>query len=184
MLASFTALPSRPDGFVDAYLDEAFVRCVMHWKRQGVRPSDSRGVFEATSISRSIFAFQCLVLCEVIGDDSHACAERMDRSNGQLEDVLDRLQAKWKIMRDGPCAADWNSFFQAVGSDTLEKQPVAQWIAQCVEKANSRGSSYGGKGGGGKGGGGKGGGKGGWRRGGGKGGGGGRGGGGGGRRRY
>ena len=72
----------------------------------------------------------------------------MDSSNGQLSEVLDLLQAKWKLSRDGECSNGWNSFFEAVGGTVLEKNTVAEWINQCVQKANARGKSYGGGGGG------------------------------------
>ena len=71
----------------------------------------------------------------------------MDSSNGQLSEVLDLLQAKWKLSRDGECSNGWTSFFEAVGGTVLEKNTVAEWINQCVQKANARGKSYGGGGG-------------------------------------
>jgi ubiquitin-protein ligase len=148
LLSSFTALPDRPVGFIDAYLDEAFIRCVMFWKRNGVSPNNSNAVFKATEVSRNIFAFQCLVLREVVGDSVSECAKKMDNSNGQLPEVLDRLQAKWKESRDGNCAAGWNPFFEAVGGTALNNMTVAEWIGHCVQKASERGQAYGGGGGG------------------------------------
>ena len=146
LLANFSCLPKRPVGFLDAYLDEAFVRCVMWWKKK-VNPNDHKGVFEATKISRNIFAFQCLFSSFVVGDSTIECSKKMDSSNGQLSEVLDLLQAKWKLSRDGECSNGWNSFFEAVGGTVLEKNTVAEWINQCVQKANARGKSYGGGGG-------------------------------------
>ena len=80
----------------------------------------------------------------VVGDSTIECSKKMDSSNGQLS----VLQAKWKLSRDGECSNGWNSFFEAVGGTVLEKNTVAEWINQCVQKANARGKSYGGGGGG------------------------------------
>jgi ubiquitin-protein ligase/uncharacterized membrane protein YgcG len=178
LLALATALTDSigdMEQFVDAYLDENFVRCVMWWQKEvpGEPWRSAAGcdhVFRATAVSRNICLFQLTVLREVIGTDPNRTAEAMDTSNGKIPERLDRLQRAWK-QREDPRA--WRQFAEATGCSSSMAVAMAEgtgeWIRDCVTRAKAKGSKYGrgGKGRGGKGGGGKGGGGGGYRGGGG-----------------
>jgi ubiquitin-protein ligase len=145
--------------FIDAYLDENFVRCVMWWQKE-VRGEPWRSasgcadVFRATAVSRSICLFQLTVLREVIGSDPARTAEAMDVSNGKIPERLERLQRAWK-QREDP--KSWRQFAEATGcSQSMRRQmeeTTGEWILDCVTRAKQKGSKYGrGGGGGGKGG--------------------------------
>ena len=179
LLALATALIGEYDRakFVDAYLDESFVRCVMWW--QGECRAEAAAVFRATAVSRGIFLFQLTVLREVIGDAPASTAEAMDASNGRVPERLDALQAAWKELTGSAEPASWDAYAAATGCSPETRQRMGAttdaWIAECVKRAAEAGYSRGkgkgkggGKGGGGGGKGGGGGGKGGGGKGGGK----------------
>jgi ubiquitin-protein ligase len=135
--------------FIDAYLDENFVRCVMWWQKE-VRGEPWRSasgcddVFRATAVSRNICLFQLTVLREVIGSEPARTAEAMDASNGKIPERLERLQRAWK-QREDP--KSWRQFAEATGCSqsmlVRMDETTGEWILDCVTRAKQKGSKYG-----------------------------------------
>ena len=131
--------------FLDSYIDESFVRSVMHWKRNDVPPAPEP-VFAATEISRNILRFQVLVITTVVTEDPAAAAADLDATNGRCPERLEALLAAWKA----PPPASWAQFFEALGlrgksarAHAIVKD-TARWIAECARRASERGPAYGG----------------------------------------
>jgi len=159
------------ESFIDAYLDESFVRCVMWWRDECA--AQARAVFVATAVSRSIFHFQMEVLRIVIGDAPDVTATKMDQSYGRLPERLEALQCAWKARIE---PRTWGEYAIVTGCSVEMRRRIGedpdQWIMSCVQRSIENGPLYqkgarGGRGGGGgkggKGKGGKGAGKGGGR---------------------
>jgi ubiquitin-protein ligase/uncharacterized membrane protein YgcG len=147
-----------PEAFVDAYLDESFVRCVMWWEKAGVSADNAPDVFQATEVSRNICLFTLLVRKHVLGGGSavQEAADAMDRTHGKVPDRLATLQAEWKAYQQKP-AKSWLQFAKhthCTAEMATRISAGAPWIADCVKQARSNGKKYGYGGGGGKGGGG------------------------------
>merc|ERR1719375_1000746 len=81
ILVLFTVLqgcdgcPVRKD-FIDAYVDENFVRCVMWW--QDTVPPNAAPVLEATKVSREILMFQLMLSAIVVGDNVEETFQEME----------------------------------------------------------------------------------------------------------
>ena len=158
MLASFSIFQSSckvnsNQEFIDAYLDECFVRCVKWWQAS-LRPPNSiyrsattsnpTEVFSATKVSRDITLFQLMFLRHVIGNDVSRIAEVMDVTNGKAPEVLANFQRVWREVQAS--MTTWKSFFGATGCSNDFKQRVLanerEWVQTCVKRAGQRGRSY------------------------------------------
>ena len=155
LLASYTAIQHRTDctreQFIDAYLDECFLRCVMWWKKEGDETNNRRltdgkrtEVFEATATSRNLTLFQLYFLKYIIGEDPTKTASVMDSTNGKAPTLLENFHKEWKQTKDK--VIDWRSFFKRTGCskefrDMVTNDPQ-KWINECVERCYKRGEAY------------------------------------------
>lgn len=150
MLAAFTVFQRSVSGnsaFVDSYLDEVFLRCVMWWNKSigKARGVTSQEVFAATKVSRDITLFQLMFLKHVIGDDPQITAEQLDETNGKAPQVLEKFQQALKKSQQN--VVTWRSFLEMTGcTETLLMgitKDEEQWVQTCVTRAKARGKSYG-----------------------------------------
>ena len=150
MLAAFTvfqkSVSDNTAGFIDAYLDEVFLRCVMWWQKAIKTPSATpQAVFAATTVSRDITLFQLMFLKHVIGDNLSATAHLLDQTNGKAPKVLEQFQQAWKESKRKVC--DWRGFLEQTGCSMELIQSIAsdedKWVRVCVARARNRGKMYG-----------------------------------------
>jgi ubiquitin-protein ligase len=147
--------PAR-DAFINAYVDENSVRWVMWWQRAGTKP-EPVPVFQATQVSREICMFQMLVVDTIIADVGTTLKE-VEFTNCKLPERLENLQAQWRQRKAS--TNSWEAYFQHIGASKPAFESSSAWIADCVQRAASKGPKYSGAKGEGKGSGGKGDGKG------------------------
>lgn len=152
MLASFSIFQSSSKlgsagEFIDAYLDECFVRCVKWWSAKSLNKVTTYNgveVFTATKVSRDITLFQLLFLQHVIGSNEKKTAELLDNTDGKAPEVLKQFQKVWKESQR--TVNDWDSFFALTGcADGFRKKikaDVSGWIGSCVRRARARGKAY------------------------------------------
>ena len=153
MLASFTVFQKpistwdvNNSDFIDAYLDEVFLRCVMWWNKsiKTLRVT-SQEVFAATKVSRDITLFQLMFLQHVIGADLQATAQLLDETNGKASKVLEKFQQAWKESQKK--VVDWSSFLEFTGCSEAFRRQITQdqnkWVHTCVARAKARGKMYG-----------------------------------------
>jgi len=149
MLAAFTVFQntvSPKGGFVDAYLDEVALRCVMWWNRSigKARGVTSQEVFAATKVSRDMTLFQLMFLKHVIGDDPTMTAKELDETNGKAPQKLEEFQQALKESQKVDC---WSNYYNMTGcSETLRLTITKDedlWVKTCVDRAKRRGKSYG-----------------------------------------
>jgi len=153
MLASFTVFQKSVDTdgntsseFVDAYLDEVFLRCVMWWNKSiGKGRVTSQEVFAATKVSRDITLFQLMFLKHVIGDNLADTAEMLDKTNGRAPEVLEKFQQAWKESQKK--VSSWATFLEFTGCSQALLEEITRdedkWVQSCVARAKARGKSYG-----------------------------------------
>lgn len=129
--------------FIDALLDECFIRCVMWWKKAKVSRLQDK-VFEATQTSRDLTLFQIYFLRFIIGSDPSKTAEIMDATNGKAPQLLENFHTQWKQAKAS--TSNWNDYFVKTGcSDELiqsVRDDPQRWVDACVQKAKSRGRAY------------------------------------------
>jgi len=157
MLASFSVFQSSSklgsiSEFIDAYLDECFVRCVKWWLPNAQKKNatyrnesyDPTEVFPLTKVSRDITLFQLMFLRHVIGSNEKKTAEILDTTNGKAPAVLEEFQNAWRDSQR--TVKDWNSFFSLTGCgrgfQKQIKEDVNRWIGNCVQRAYRRGKAY------------------------------------------
>jgi len=143
--------PARRE-FVQAYADENSLRWVMWWQRSNTTPA-ANPVFEATKVSRDIAMFQLMVVDVVIGDVAETLPA-MEATNCKLPDRLEKLQGLWRDRKSS--TSSWAKYYQNLGIEppATTTEQINAWIAQCVQRAATKGPRYGGAKGGSKGGGG------------------------------
>lgn len=91
-LALYTSVSDQInyEKFVDALLDENFIRCVMWW-RETVSKASQEEVFKATEVSRDILLFQMTLVRELIGSNPAATAAQMDKTYCTMPGTLDKF---------------------------------------------------------------------------------------------
>jgi len=147
MLANYTVVQKyvkfTNQEFIDALLDECFIRCVFWWKKNKV-PCHVEKVFNATKTSRDLTLFQIYFLRFIVGEDVEKTKEIMDRSNGKAPELLMNFQKQWKMV-EASCET-WNDFFVKTGcSDAFAekvKSDCQAWVRGCQDKAIKRGKAY------------------------------------------
>merc|ERR1712174_121605 len=126
--------------FANAYSDEASLRWVMWWQKSGTRP-ESGPVFDSTKVSRDISMFQLMVVDTVIGDVAGTLKD-IETSNCKLPDRLEKLQA---LGRERKTSTDsWAKYFQHIGASLPAFASINAWIADCANRAATKGPRYGG----------------------------------------
>ena len=153
MLASFTVFQKSINlgdgsntntGFVDSYLDEVFLRCVMWWRKSSLYV-DSKEIFMATKVSRDITLFQLMFLQCVIGEDLSATTQLLDDTNGKAPKSLESFQKAWKEAQKN--VIDWSTFLDYTKCSQNMKETITRdpnkWIQTCVARAKARGKAYG-----------------------------------------
>lgn len=97
LLALFTTVKDKFDTtkFIDAYIDESFLRKVMWWQQDIMYP-DQHNVFKATEVGRKLLMSQILLMETIIGEDLINTATEMDNSYGKLEKKLEKFQQSYK----------------------------------------------------------------------------------------
>jgi len=147
ILASYTAVQryvNFPQSkFIDALLDECFLRAVKWWKKAKISQKAVK-VFEATQKSRDLALFQIYFLKFIIGDDPKKTAQLMDATNGKVPQILYNFCKQWKLAKEG--LNNWNDFFVKTGCSEGLLQRVQedpeQWVNECVRRALGRGRAY------------------------------------------
>jgi len=147
MLASYTVVQKyvkfSNEQFIDALLDECFIRCVMWWKKSKV-PCHVERVFNATETSRKLTLFQIYFLRFIVGSDVEKTKEIMDKSNGKAPGLLANFQKQWKMAENSVDC--WNDYFVKTGcSDSFAervKSDSQAWVRYCQDSAIKRGRAY------------------------------------------
>jgi ubiquitin-protein ligase/uncharacterized membrane protein YgcG len=154
MLALFTAtVPAGIAEFVDAYIDESFVRSVMWWQdsvqaQNGQYPQTA--VYGKTEVSRNLLAFQTLVLRLVVKGSVAAAAERLDCSCGVDPETLDELFKSWqgrKATLEEGAGGNWKIYFEATGCTEefkakLNAKGAQAWVNYLVKSSSEKGPRY------------------------------------------
>jgi hypothetical protein len=143
VLVAFTVVqesegcPSRRD-FIDAYVDENFVRCVMWW--QDAVPPNAAPVLEATKVSREILMFQLMLSAIVVGNNVEETCQEMEETNCKVPDRLELLQSKWREQKSS--TNTWKLFFERIGASLPGFKTTEDWIADCVKRSANKGPKY------------------------------------------
>jgi hypothetical protein len=143
LLVLFTALqgcegcPSRK-AFIDAYVDENFVRCVMWW--QDTVPAKAAPVLEATKVSREICMFQLMLSAIVVGENVDDTLQEMEETNCKVPQRLELLQSRWREQKGS--TNTWKLFFERIGASLPPFSSTEDWIADCVRRSAAKGPKY------------------------------------------
>merc|ERR1719316_35760 len=143
ILVLFTVLqgcegcPVRKD-FINAYVDENFVRCVMWW--QDSVPPQAAPVLEATKVSREICMFQLMLSAIVVGDNVGDTLKEMEVTNCKVPERLELLQSKWREQKAS--TSTWKLYFERIGASLPTFKTTEDWIADCVQRSAAKGPKY------------------------------------------
>ena len=154
LLAMRSILPNEavPFGsFLNAYVDENFLRSVMWWKKKGVS-SSPQSVFEATQVSRHLLLFQSLFCHTVIGiteKELRHTAALADVTECKLLDRCESMLTKWKqlLSKEKNCDSShppskrWADYFTDCGI-AVPYHNVSAWIQEQVRIASMKEGYY------------------------------------------
>jgi ubiquitin-protein ligase len=132
--------------FIDAYLDESNIRCVMWWQRNGA--TTAQQVFEETRVGRDLCLFQLHIVKYVLGGDRNGlegALRAIDTSNGKPTERLETLLESWKGYKADP-PQSWAEYANRTGCSPRMAAHIGletdAWIRSNVERSNSRGPRY------------------------------------------
>ena len=97
-------------------------------------------VFHATQVSREICMFQMMVV-DIIIADVKVTLEEMEKTNCKLPQRLETLQGQWRQQKAS--IDSWASYFRSIGVSLSAFQSESAWIADCVNRAGTKGPKYG-----------------------------------------